>query len=309
MGEWSIATRRALLAWYRRHRRELPWRDTVDPYAIWVSEVMLQQTRVATVVPYYERFLARFPDVSSLARARIDTVLALWSGLGYYRRARFLHRAAKAIAEHGMPSSMRGWRELPGVGAYTAAAVASIAFGEPVAVVDGNVERVLCRLHARGDRNVKTLAQEWIAPRAPGDHNQAAMELGATVCTPRAPDCARCPLRDHCRGHATPERFPEPRRRSPAVVEEHCVRFVARNGKVLLRRRRGLLDGMWDLPPGTGRGARLATVRHSVLDRRLVIQVHCGRAVGAGRWFGPAQIERIPLAAAARKVLRRVGFL
>ncbi|MHC5050082.1 MAG: HhH-GPD family protein, partial [Planctomycetota bacterium] len=145
----DATSRRKLLAWYRRRRRDLPWRRTRDPYAIWVSEIMLQQTRVAAVVPYYERFLRRFPDVGTLARARIDTVLTFWSGLGYYRRARSLHAAAKVVRrEGGLPRAAAGWRRLPGVGPYTAAAVASIAFGEPVAAVDGNVTRVLSRLHA-----------------------------------------------------------------------------------------------------------------------------------------------------------------
>ena len=187
----DATSRRKLLVWYRKNRRDLPWRRTRDPYAIWVSEIMLQQTRVAAVVSYYERFLRRFPDVGTLARARIDTVLTLWSGLGYYRRARHLHAAARILRRDGFPRTAADWRRLPGVGPYTAAAVASIAFGEPAAVVDGNVTRVLSRLHALDDgRPVGDLAQAWLSPRAPGDFNQAVMELGATVCTPRSPECA-----------------------------------------------------------------------------------------------------------------------
>ena len=309
MAAWSIATRGKLLAWYRRNGRDLPWRRTKDPYAIWVSEVMLQQTRVASVVPYYGRFLQRFPDVESLARARLDTVLARWSGLGYYRRARYMHEAARIMRRDGLPRTLEGWRALPGVGAYTAAAVASIAFGIPAAVVDGNVERVLCRLHARETRDVNELAQEWIDPRLPAHHNQAVMELGATVCTPRSPDCSSCPLRTHCKGRAAPAQYPAPQVQGRTVLEEKAVRYVVRDGEVLLRRSRGLNEGLWDLPPGRGHGERLGTVRHGVLDRRQRIHVHRGRPGGDGRWFTSKQIARIPLAASARKCLLEVGFL
>jgi A/G-specific adenine glycosylase len=303
-------SRRKLLAWYRRRGRDLPWRRTDDPYAIWVSEIMLQQTRVAAVVPYYERFLARFPDVATLARARIDTVLAHWSGLGYYRRARFLHAAARRVAREGFPRTAADWRDLPGVGAYTAAAVASIAFGEPVAVVDGNVERVLCRMEAADlpKRAVRDLAQEWLAPRAPGDFNQAMMELGATVCTPRAPDCARCPVRRFCAGQG--DRFPSPRARPRPVEERRAVGFATRDGKVFLRRRdgSGLLAGMWDLPPARANGRARAVVRHGVLNKRLVISVYERAARGEGRWFTARELSKAPLATAARKCLRAVGF-
>lgn len=306
----SIATRQKLLAWYRRGRRDLPWRRTTDPYATWVSEIMLQQTRVAAVIPYYERFLKRFPDVASLARARIDSVLGLWSGLGYYRRARMLHQAAKTIAGEGLPNDAEGWRRLPGVGAYTAAAIASIAFGERVAVVDGNVERVICRFLARKDRRVRELAQHWMGRANPGDFNQAVMELGATVCTPRAPDCPRCPLQPHCLGRGEPQRYPASKRRAAVVHEEQSVGFVLRNGKVLLRRRQGdgVLEGMWELPPSRGRGEPLATVRHCILDRRIVMRVFEG-AARTGDWFDRRRAGRIPLAAATRKCLEQVGFL
>ncbi|MHC4548029.1 MAG: A/G-specific adenine glycosylase [Planctomycetota bacterium] len=309
-----VRSRRNLLAWYRRRRRDLPWRRTGDPYAIWVSEIMLQQTRVAAVVPFYERFLRRFPEVLALARARLDTVLALWSGLGYYRRARHLHAAAKILSREGFPRTAAAWRRLPGVGPYTAAAVASIAFGEPVAVVDGNVERVLCRLHALTDRDPRRLrarAQAWLAPRAPGDHNQAVMELGATVCTPRSPACPRCPLRGSCRGRAAPARYPGPKRRARPVTERRAVAFVRRNGKVFLRRRAGpgLLSGLWDLPPARRRGEPLAVVRHGVLERRLILEVFARRPRGEGRWFSARQVARLPLATAARKCLRHAGFL
>jgi A/G-specific adenine glycosylase len=306
-------TRSKLIRWYRRRKRDLPWRRTRDPYAIWLSEIMLQQTRVAAVVPYFERFLRRLPDAGALARARPETVLALWSGLGYYRRARMLHAAAKRIARDGFPRTAATLRTLPGVGEYTANAVASIAFGERVAVVDGNVERVLSRLHAieGGRARVRELADAWLAPRAPGDHNQAVMELGATVCTPRAPRCAECPVRAHCRGRDAPERYPAPRPRARPVAERRRVAYVRRNGKVLLRRNGdgGRLAALWDLPPAEGGGPPLATVRHSILDRRLTITVHEGPGGRGGRWFTPRQARALPLAAAARKCLESVGFV
>ena len=218
---------RRLADWYRRARRDLPWRRTRDPYAIWLSEVMAQQTTVGVVAPRWERFRARFPTVDALARATEREVLAEWSGLGYYARARNLHRAAKAVAAAGaFPRTIEGWRALPGVGAYTAAAVASIAFGVPEPVVDGNVVRVLCRLRglaldARAPATVarvRALARPLVPARNPGDHNQALMELGALVCTPRAPRCGACPLRALCRAarSGTPEAFPRaPRRPRP----------------------------------------------------------------------------------------------
>jgi A/G-specific adenine glycosylase len=296
----SIAARRRLLAWYRKNRRDLPWRRTKDPYAIWVSEIMLQQTRVKAAIPYYERFLARFPDVHALARARIDDVLAVWSGLGYYGRARHLHEAAHRVAKDGFPRTEAQWRELPGIGPYAAAAISSIAFSERAAAVDGNVVRVLSRFHATHGP-VRELADAWLPPRAPGDHNQAVMELGATLCTPRAPLCPRCPLSSACKGRADPSRYPKPRRRAPITEERLSVALVVRDGKVQLRRRpaTGLLAGMWELPPARPRGTPLAVVKHSVLDRRQVISVYPGRPRRGGRFFG--DLSAIPLTAAAKK--------
>src|SRR5277367_3397421 len=195
--------RRALLRWYDRNRRDLPWRKTHDPYRIWLSEIMLQQTRVAAVLEHYRIFLERFPNVERLAAASEDAVLAAWSGLGYYRRARMLHRCAgEIVVQHGgrFPETASALRELPGIGRYTAAAIASIAFGEAVAVVDGNVERVLERV---GGSNLSTAenwecAQELLSKSRPSDFNQAMMELGATVCLPREPRCAACPVLGLC---------------------------------------------------------------------------------------------------------------
>lgn len=254
---------RALLDWYDRHRRNLPWRRDRDPYRVWLSEVMLQQTRVETVLPYYERFLERFPSVSDLAAADEEEVLALWSGLGYYRRARQLHAAARQVSRRGgeFPDSVEGLLDLPGIGPYTAAAVASIAFGVAEPVLDGNVERVVSRLLATGDapkssrgrRRLRARARELLDPRRPGDSNQALMELGATVCTRSSPRCLLCPLRTSCRGRAEgrPENYPAPRRRrQPERV--HRISVIVRDAAgVLLFRRPDdaeLLAGTWELP-------------------------------------------------------------
>src|SRR5271163_3083578 len=193
-----------MLAWYEAHGRDLPWRANRDPYRVWLSEIMLQQTRVAAVIEHYQEFLQRFPTVEKLAAARENSVLAAWSGLGYYRRARMLHQAAKLIVRelHGcFPPAEAELRKLPGVGRYTAAAVASIAFGESTAVVDGNVERVLHRLSSKrySGEPLWAMANTLLDPRRPGDHNQAMMELGATVCLPRQPLCAACPVMRFCR--------------------------------------------------------------------------------------------------------------
>lgn len=265
-----------LLAWYEHHRRDLPWRRDRDPYRVWLSEVMLQQTRVEVVAPYFERFVARFPDVATLAAADLDDVLARWSGLGYYRRARQLHAAARRIAAAGgvFPSTVEGLRALPGVGAYTAAAVASIAFDVPVAVIDGNVERVMSRAaaldgdprKAAGRRRVAELAESLLDRRHPGDSNQALMELGATVCTPRRPHCAACPLRQPTAAVSgteawpgcaaalggDPESHPPPRRRRPVERRRRLVALVEdEEGRLLLFRRPDastLLAGTWELP-------------------------------------------------------------
>ncbi|MEN9785707.1 MAG: A/G-specific adenine glycosylase, partial [Pseudomonadota bacterium] len=247
----------ALLAWYRAHRRRMPWRDAVSPYRTLVSEVMLQQTRVETVIPYFERFVATWPDFEALAAAPLADVLARWSGLGYYRRARMLHAAAQAVvAQGGVPRTPDGLRALPGVGPYTAGAVGSIALGLDMALVDGNVERVLCRHDARPEppatirRALWARAESLVPPGEAGDHNQALMELGATVCTPTSPACGRCPLARGCAGRAEPARYPA-RVAKRAVPEAHChVARVVEDGAVLLVRRAGtgLLGGLWELP-------------------------------------------------------------
>ena len=253
-----MSRRADLLAWYDATRRDLPWRRTRDPYAIWVSEVMLQQTQVAAVLPYWERFLARFPTPAALAEADEDAVLAAWSGLGYYRRVRHLREGARQVVErHGgsVPPSLDALRALPGIGPYTAGAIASIAFGCEEPVLDGNVRRVLARWTADkgegGDARFWTLARTLVAGPRPGDWNQALMELGAAVCTPVAPDCARCPVAASCRAHATgaPEDFPRARPRKPSRTVRVEVALIEREGAVLLERGgAGPLRGKWDLP-------------------------------------------------------------
>ncbi len=257
--------RRALLSWYDANKRDLPWRRTRDPYAIWVSETMLQQTRVDSVIPYYERFLKRFPDIEALATADSDDVLAEWAGLGYYSRARNLKAAAQLLADsHGgrMPDDVDELRNLPGIGRYTAGAVASIAFDRAAPIVDGNVARVLARLlgireDIKKPRVVKRLwveAEGLVQGPRPGDLNQALMELGALICTPAEPSCGRCPLSKDCDAHAQGDAaaLPIKQKKAKAKRIEATAGWLVRRGKVLAVRRppRGLLGGLWELPGG-----------------------------------------------------------
>jgi len=253
------AVRRRLLAWWDAGRRDLPWRGEPTPYQTWVSEVMLQQTRVETVVPYYERWMRRFPDVAALADAPEDDVLRAWEGLGYYSRARNLHRAARVVRERfdgRLPDDADALRELPGVGEYTAGAVASIAFGRAEPAVDGNVKRVLSRLldlESPTARELRDAAGALVPPDRPGDFNQALMELGALICTPRSPSCHDCPLADHClaRQRGTVALRPAPRRRAE-VPSFDLATLVAIDaaGALLIRRRpaHGLLARLWEFP-------------------------------------------------------------
>lgn len=249
----AVPFRNKLLAWYDAHARDLPWRKDRDPYRVWVSEIMLQQTRVAAVIEHYRKFLQRFPTVQKLAAAREGSVLAAWSGLGYYRRARMLHAAAKVIArEKGgkFPETASALRDLPGVGRYTAAAIASIAFGEVVAVVDGNVARVVERLNDAKLSSAKMwqAAEELLDRERPGDFNQAVMELGATVCTPRAPVCLTCPVVELCATRG--ERAGSAKSARQRKREIHYA-LDRRDGSVFLVRRADdlrLMPGMWELP-------------------------------------------------------------
>ncbi len=259
--------RRKLLAWYRVNRRDLPWRRGRDPYRIWLAEIMLQQTRIAAVLPYYERFLARFPTVRELARARESEVLKYWAGLGYYSRARNLHRAARQIvAEHNaqFPSTLAGALALPGIGNYTAAAILSIAFDAPLAALDGNVARVLARLFAiRGDlrtpktwKRLATVAQQLLPPHSSGDWNQAMMELGETICTPRSPQCARCPISRQCKARALglAHKLPAARRkRAPSRMRIAAAILLDPRGRTLLTKSPGAHDSalfsrLWQFP-------------------------------------------------------------
>lgn len=254
-----------LVPWYRRHQRDLPWRRTRDPYAVWVAEIMLQQTRAATVGPYYERFLKRFPDTTALAEAPLDDVLKAWEGLGYYGRARNLQAAARRIvAEFGgrIPATHSELLSLPGVGRYTAGAVASIAFGLDEPVLDGNVTRVLCRVFciranpkkAATQKKLWRLARDVIPPGKAGEMNQALMDLGATVCTPRDPACPKCPLKRVClaRQRGLQERVPAKVRRKPIPHHDVPVAVIRRGRKLLIAQRRpeGFLGGLWEFPGG-----------------------------------------------------------
>jgi len=308
-----------VLAWYDAHARHLPWRDSRDPYRVWVSEIMLQQTRVAAVIAHYHEFLRRFPTVQKLAAAREASVLAAWSGLGYYRRARMLHAAAKVVArERGgtFPHTAAEWRELPGIGRYTAAAIASIAFGECVALVDGNVERVLQRVSGErlaGER-LWNAAENLLDRGRPGDFNQALMELGATVCTPRTPACLTCPVITLCsvRGElAGVEKPPRQKRR-----EIHCA-LAVRDGEVFLVQRThdaSLMAGMWELPeiPAPGNHSKHAfTLRHSITVTDYTVKVWQMPVAGEvrGKWIGLRRMNKIPLTGLARKILRNAQLL
>jgi len=261
-----VSIRQKLLGWYDEAARDLPWRHTRDPYAIWVSEVMLQQTRVETVIPYYERFLASFPTPRDLAEADEDAVLSHWSGLGYYRRARLLHTGVReVVAQYGgqVPEDAEARRALPGVGRYTAGAIGSIAFEKEEPIVDGNVTRVLARLFRIGtpvgasvtSKRVWELAARLVPGARPGAFNQAVMELGATVCTPKQPSCESCPVAQHCeaRAHGEVDTLPVPRlRKAPNRVKLAAV--VATQGRGpdqrvwLLRSEQSLFAGLWGLP-------------------------------------------------------------
>jgi A/G-specific adenine glycosylase len=340
-----IAVRRALLGWYDRQRRDLPWRRTSDPYHVWVSEVMLQQTTVKAVVPYYEAFLARFPTLQALAQEPEEEVLAAWSGLGYYHRARNLHRGAQHVAErHGgrFPRSLEAALAVPGVGLYTASAILSIAYGEALPVVDGNVRRVLARLFAlrgpeyRKDGPYYNRAEELLDRQRPGDWNQALMELGATVCTPRSPGCDACPLRSHCRARALglAGELPEGRARRAPVDVRVAAALVESDGRVLLvRRPEGrLLGRMWEVPqtsldsrglPDLAReveerhglrvvpGPLAVRARHAITFRRITLEGYRARLEPPlpsdperFLWARPDEVAALPVSSSTRKLLK-----
>jgi A/G-specific adenine glycosylase len=324
-----LTAARRLIAWYEAGHRDLPWRNTDDPYRIWISEVMLQQTRAQAVIPYYERFLRRFPTVGALAAATEDEVLTLWAGLGYYSRARNLWRAALQIAEGGgFPRDYDGLRALPGIGDYTAAAIASIAFALPHAVLDGNVMRVVARMQndaadigaARTRERFLEIAQSWMNAKRAGVFNQAMMELGATVCLPRNPLCKACPLSRGCAALAagTVAQLPVKLRRMQPVKIEDTLLIVRRKGRILLRQREenaSRMAGFWDLPtprdlPNARLQRSLGEFRHTITHHhyRFTIVAATARVPkGRFRWFRVPETLEIPLSSTARKALKLTG--
>ena len=333
--------RRSLLRWFSRSKRPLPWRRTRDAYAIWVSEMMLQQTTVATVIPYYERFLKRFPDLASLAASEEGQVLALWSGLGYYSRARNLRQAARQVLEDHrgrFPTDLHTAMGLPGVGRYTASAVTSMAYGTPAAVVDGNVRRVLSRLHAArlGESDAQAKAQSLLSTRSPGAWNEAIMELGALVCTPRNPRCEACPIASQCLGRERAEHWSGGKPRRPAIPTVVEMALVERGNRILLARNPegGLMGGLYELPHGglPRRNAPMEslrdryrgtlrvdagvafTFRHSVTRHRIEASVFRARLRGGRRPAGAAfhtiaEALGLPLGGLTRKALAISGLL
>lgn len=284
-----------MLAWYRRNRRDLPWRGESDPYRIWISEVMLQQTQVNTVIRYYDRFLEQFPTVTALAAASLDEVLKVWQGLGYYARARHLHQAAREIVRmHGgrLPNNYAELHRLPGFGDYTAGAVASIAFGQAVPAIDGNIKRVLARLCAidtaitrhPAARQLREVAAALVDPNQPGDWTQALIELGALVCLPQTPDCVPCPLNQLCRARlqgrerALPVKPARPARPHFDVT----AAVISYNGRFLIAQRppEGMLGGLWEFPGGKQKeGEALAECLQREIREELGLEIAVGRPI------------------------------
>lgn len=282
-----------LAAWYHAHRRRLPWRENTDPYRIWVSEVMLQQTQVKTVVPYFLDFMTAFPVLKDLAEATLDQVLKQWEGLGYYARARNLHKAARQVVsglDGNIPERFSAFKSLPGVGDYIASAVLSIAFGQAHAVVDGNVKRVLSRLfcldmpvnHSSAHRQFKPAADALLERTDPGGFNQAVMELGALVCTPVAPECGACPLAGFCCALTAGrvQKFPVRVKTQKIPCYHISTGIVIKNGRVLITRRKpdGLLGGLWEFPGGkvgSSESAQAACIREIREETGLTVRVSC----------------------------------
>jgi A/G-specific adenine glycosylase len=348
---YSSSVAKKLLAWYAKNRRSLPWRETRDPYAIWVSEVMLQQTRVDTVIPYYNRFLSLFPDVETLAKAPLQEVLKAWENLGYYGRVRNLHKAAKrVVTEMGgkLPETLEGWVDLPGIGTYTGSAILSIAYGLCLPAIDGNVRRVLCRLYAVDTppddpstaERVREIAEGIIPSEDSSSFNQAIMDLGATICTPRKPACGVCPVRGCCLalGKSIQETLPLRKKRSPLPHKDMTAALIRDGrGRYLVARRseEGLLGGLWKFPGGEKQGAeslsktvvrtvreevgvspvveaKVGVIEHVFTHFRMSLHVfRCRKEKGiphplgcaAWQWAGPKTLSALPLSNADRRIL------
>lgn len=333
---------RAIVRWFKQHGRPLPWRESRDPYAIWISEVMLQQTQVRTVIPYWERWMKLFPRVEDLAGAEEEMVLKAWEGLGYYRRARHLQAAARIVTEKFqgvLPENFEAILDLPGVGRYTAGAICSIAFGQAVPVVDGNVERVLSRLFLiSGRAELWRMATRLVesVPREAGAFNQGIMELGATLCSPRAPKCPACPVRRLCAARADGRvaEFPKASPK-PAPRNRRYVAVILRDGPAVLVRKRdrdGVNGALWEFPnfevrPSRGVNRQLAlfldqpdslrslrrfaTLRHTITRNRIQLDVYAGSASGSqladrlgSRWIAIAELENLPFSSAHARLRR-----
>jgi len=317
--------RRHLLKWFGEQKRDLPWRRTKDPYAIWVSEIMLQQTRVSAAIPYFERFLARFPDYPALAAASEEDVLRQWAGLGYYYRARNMRKAAQLMVElGGFPRDYDAILTLPGVGDYTAAAVGSIAFDLPHAVVDGNVARVVSRLFASngGKKETTEIAGELLDRKRPGDFNQAMMELGATLCLPKNPQCLLCPVAKMCgaRELGLQQEFPAPKTKTKNVEIERDLFWVERDGKVLAWQRPAdarLMPGFWELPerehlPGAEPGDEIGGFRHGITVHNYSVTVWRTAVPSTWercRWLEIGALSALPLSTIFKKALKIIVHL
>jgi A/G-specific adenine glycosylase len=317
--------RDALLSWYDQHARDLPWRHEEDPYRIWLSEIMLQQTRVDTVIPYYKRFLESYPDAASLSAAKEEEVLKLWEGLGYYARARNFHEAIQEVQSRyggGIPSETEAFRRLPGVGDYTAAAVMSIAYGIPLAAVDGNVKRVVSRLFGlpgnlqKQEKEIKNRAAALLDAKRPGDFNQALMDLGASICSSRNPSCPECPLKSYCLAltQGMVDAIPPKKSQKPLPLVEVTAVIIVQGQKGLIRQRprNGLLGGLWELPTlGPGAltasqvtlGEELAVLNHQFSHLRWKVSVFKGTltheppAKPPWRWVTAAELMTLPFPA------------
>jgi len=312
-----------LLAWYDKHRRILPWREDPTVYRVWISEVMLQQTRVDTVLPYFENFMGRFPTVDTLAEAPLDDVLKLWSGLGYYSRARNLHKTALAVSASGeFPSSIEGLRELSGVGEYMAGAIGSIALGLDVPTVDGNIARVMARIHEDGgSRKAMWAHAERLVPAGrAGDHNQALMDLGARICTPKSPSCSVCPISSHCLGFGSgePERFPLPKPKRPSPILALRSGCYLRENMVWMAQRgsEGLWAGLWEFPQ-IGRefdGKKIFETKHILTHRRVEFELWFSQSdppkeddqYQQYRWIPLAEVGGLGISALTRRALGAV---